>query len=140
MHVSLRRSTIAAVAVSLAIAGTAVLAPIASASTTAPYIQEGSRGQAVVCLQWALAFAVDPGLQKDGIDGPLTTRDVKQFQKNIGVSQDGIVGPKTGDDVYYDDAELGVTPNCFPYIPTDANCPAPACAVHPQAVNGKTHE
>jgi hypothetical protein len=91
-------------------------------------------------LQWALAFAVDPGLQKDGIDGPLTTRDVKQFQKNIGVSQDGIVGPKTGDDVFYDDAELGVTPNCFPYIPTDANCPAPACAVHPQAVNGKTHE
>lgn len=83
----------------------------------AAYIQEGSRGQGVICLQWALAFAVDPSLQKDGI-----------------------VGPKTGDGVYYDDAQLGITPNCFPYIPTDGNCPAPACALRSQAVSGKTNE
>lgn len=140
MHVFSKRSAVIAVAASLAVAGTVALAPIASASTTAPYIQEGSRGQAVVCLQWALFFAVDHNLQKDGVDGPLTTKDVKLFQKNIGVSQDGIVGPKTGDDVFYDDAELGITPNCFPYIPTDGNCPAPACAVHSGAVNGKSPE
>lgn len=58
----------------------------------------GSRGIDVITLQKKL------NLHQDGIFGPLTEEDVKEFQKSNGLTIDGIVGAKTW-------AKLGVTSN-----------------------------
>jgi peptidoglycan hydrolase-like protein with peptidoglycan-binding domain len=106
----------ASVACSAAIA-TSVAAGTASASTTAPYIREGSRGTGMVCVQKALND-LGARLVADGIDGSKTTAAVKTFQKKVGFQVDGIVGPNTGSYLYSRDQALGIGATCFPVVPT----------------------
>lgn len=57
-------------------------------------IKNGSRGNDVTVLQKALNN-LGYDLSVDGIFGPKTEDDVKDFQKKNNLSVDGIVGPKT---------------------------------------------
>lgn len=96
---------------------TTVAVGTADASTSAPYVREGSRGPGVKCVQEALNKAVHAELVVDGIDGPATTSAVKTFQYRYGLSEDGIVGPRTGEDVWAWDLSMGLN-SCYPYVPT----------------------
>jgi zinc D-Ala-D-Ala carboxypeptidase len=102
------------------LAGT--IATAADASTTAPYIREGSRGGGVTCVQLVLIYSgIAPSLNADGIDGPLTTAAVKKFQSSRGLSADGVVGPATGTvmDQYVRAHLTGGGPDdCYSVLPT----------------------
>lgn len=54
-----------------------------------PLIGNGARGAVVKCLQKML------GISADGIFGPNTLKNVKQFQYNNGLVSDGLVGRNT---------------------------------------------
>jgi peptidoglycan hydrolase-like protein with peptidoglycan-binding domain len=112
---------VGAVSSVLALASVSVVAfaGTASASTTAPYIRYGSRGEGVNCVQATMNYYDDAGLVVDGIDGPATTAAVKHFQKVSGLSADGIVGPLTGDDIWDLDFSTSLRlMGCYPYLPT----------------------
>ncbi|WP_051712035.1 peptidoglycan-binding domain-containing protein [Streptomyces sp. NRRL S-350] len=100
------------------------LSGTAQASHTAPYVQEGSRGTAVSCVQ---AFLNSVGLghriAADGVFGPDTKSMVEDFQRAYGngLSIDGVVGPRTGTalwNMYWHANPLGVMDYCYEYIPT----------------------
>lgn len=110
--------SIAASAACATVLATAVVAGTASASTTAPFIREGSRGTGVTCVQKALNN-LGAHLVPDGIDGPLTTAAVKTFQREVGFTVDGIVGPETGTYLYSRDEALGLGATCYRFVPTD---------------------
>lgn len=118
------RKSLLATGVTLAALGASalLLAPTASASTSAPYIRYGSSGAGVTCVQKALAFGA--GLltpsDVDGQDGPKTTTAIREYQANVGIPVDGIVGPQTGDHLMYDEELIGLYSACYPYIPTSS--------------------
>jgi peptidoglycan hydrolase-like protein with peptidoglycan-binding domain len=108
--------------VGVAMAGGAFIATTvataAGASTTAPYIREGSQGSGVTCAQLVLIYTVAPNLNADGIDGPLTTAAVETFQRDYGLSADGIIGPATGTRMYQLSVQLFGSTTCYQYLPT----------------------
>lgn len=112
----------AAAAIGLsAVSMTLLSATGASASPWARYIQEGSTGTGVRCVQEALNVWDGAGLVVDGIDGPRTTRAVENFQSREGLAVDGIVGPNTGDLIYDIDYYYVSYPspgNCYANVPT----------------------
>jgi peptidoglycan hydrolase-like protein with peptidoglycan-binding domain len=115
------KPTIARIAAPLlggVILATSLAASPASASTTAPYIREGSSGIGVLCVQIALNFFDNAGLTVDGIDGPATTRAVKNFQAEEHVAVDGIVGPITGQSIWNIDNQIHAQ-YCYSYVPTE---------------------
>ena len=92
----------------------------ASASTTAPYIRQGSVGTGVKCVQLALnQFDTTLHLAVDGVDGPRTTAGVKEFQNALRLIVDGIVGPATGNVIWSVDNVIGAQ-YCFSYVPTSS--------------------
>ncbi|MFD9687202.1 peptidoglycan-binding protein [Kitasatospora sp. NPDC059146] len=102
------------------------LSGTAEASTTAPYVQKGSHGPAVSCVQ---AFLNGVGLGHriavDGDFGPDTEGMVEDFQRAYGngLSRDGIVGPKTGTALwnsYWQINPQGGLQYCYDYIPTNS--------------------
>lgn len=101
-----------------AVLATGIAVAPASASTTAPYIREGSQGVGVVCVQIALNFFDNAGLTVDGIDGPKTTQAVEAFQKIERTAQDGIVGPITGQSIWNIDGQIDAG-YCYQYVPTE---------------------
>src|SRR5215211_1489128 len=102
-----RRNLPASRKVGVAIAASAILAPLAqqtasaqestaststttaTASTSSGLLRQGSRGPAVSALQSQL------GIAADGIFGPATKAAVISFQQRNGLLVDGIVGPQT---------------------------------------------
>lgn len=115
--------TAIAVRVGATVAGGTILAACiatgtAFASTTAPYIREGSQGTGVKCVQRALNANFHAGLVVDGIDGTKTTAAVKAFQREVMIQVDGIVGPESGTYLYSQDENLGLGATCYPYVPT----------------------
>jgi peptidoglycan hydrolase-like protein with peptidoglycan-binding domain len=99
------------------LAGT--VATAASASTTAPYIREGSRGAGVLCAQLVFIWTgIAPNMKADGIDGPQTTAALKTFQHDEGLAVDGVIGPATGSILWqilhYNIGDSG----CYAYLPT----------------------
>ncbi|MFJ5779536.1 peptidoglycan-binding protein [Streptomyces sp. NPDC093094] len=120
-HPLVKKAALLAASVTVAVTGSA---GIAGASTSAPYLQYGSRGEGVKCVQiavnWANAFQVE--LAEDGIWGKQTQYAVVAFQRwKLGDSQaDGIVGPNTGDKLMETLREYNVaTANyCYRYLPT----------------------
>lgn len=96
MRASLRRGTVALVAVAVltAAAGTGVSladspgATVGAASSVVT-VRKGDRGPAVKTVQRRLR------LTADGVFGPATHRAVKRFQKRKGLGADGVVGPVT---------------------------------------------
>jgi peptidoglycan hydrolase-like protein with peptidoglycan-binding domain len=139
MRTILRRAGVTAGALALLAAGTAVLAPTASASPTAPLLGEGSAGTGVKCVQGAVNVGLisrgEKPLAVDGIYGPATKSAVRAFQGWLGLSVDGVVGPITGDKIVFVnneyDTPAGVV--CFNFVPTDGNFCAPCNA---QTANG----
>jgi peptidoglycan hydrolase-like protein with peptidoglycan-binding domain len=97
----------------------AVAVAPASASTTAPYIREGSHGTGGRCVHTALNDNFGAHLTVDGIDGAKTTAAVKAAQRTIGYAADGIIGPLTGSYLYSEDVNAGIGPTCYPVVPTD---------------------
>ncbi len=59
-----------------------------------PQIQQNG-DPTVMIIQQQLNTLLKKGLVVDGINGPLTTTAIKEFQGIMGLSQDGIWGPKT---------------------------------------------
>jgi peptidoglycan hydrolase-like protein with peptidoglycan-binding domain len=117
-RVKLTTARIAASLVGGAVLATGIAVAPASASTTAPYIREGSQGTGVVCVQIALNFFDNAGLAVDGIDGPQTTKAVEAFQGIEHVAADGIVGPMTGQFIDNVDNQIDAQ-HCYQYVPTE---------------------
>jgi peptidoglycan hydrolase-like protein with peptidoglycan-binding domain len=111
-----KRGALISGALGIVATATVAMAPLASASTTAPYIRDGSRGFGVWCVQYALntqGFHLD----EDSKFGPATLAAVKQFQRDTDLPADGIVGPYTGDEIAGADSSWGA-PNCESAVPT----------------------
>jgi peptidoglycan hydrolase-like protein with peptidoglycan-binding domain len=81
-----RRSAVAVLGASLALAGGAMAQSGGAGSAAA---KSSVRGSGVVALQQAL------GIPADGIYGPQTRRAVIAFQRAHGLTVDGIAGPQT---------------------------------------------
>ena len=114
----IRRALAAAVPAAL---GAAILASPAHASTTAPSIKYGSRGQGVVCVQGALELFGFKNVAPDGVDGTITTNAVIQFQKDMHLVADGVVGPLTGSALLNYEVSIGYGFDaypCYTYVPT----------------------
>lgn len=113
---------IAVPAVGASILAAAVGVGSASASTTAPWVREGSQGLGAQCVQAGLNYADNAGLSVDGIDGSKTTAAVRVFQRKFGLSADGVVGPQTGNllwDAIKNDEGVGVPYFfCYNNLPT----------------------
>ncbi|MFD8205442.1 peptidoglycan-binding protein [Streptomyces sp. NPDC059695] len=95
----------------------------AGASTSAPYLSYGSRGDGVTCVQAAvnLAHAVSVPLEIDGAWGDRTQAGVVAFQRwKLGDSQaDGVVGPDTGDRMMQVLSQApALAEQCYDYLPT----------------------
>ena len=77
----------------------------AAGATERPPLQEGSTGEDVKLLQMKLRHVRERAhdvsktgqARIDGIFGPLTRKDVADFQTDTGLKADGIVGPRTWD-------------------------------------------
>jgi peptidoglycan hydrolase-like protein with peptidoglycan-binding domain len=72
--------------------------PATAAATvlTWPYVKKGASGHPVKTLQRLLNFrGASPTLVIDGEFGPLTDREVRDFQRSHALAVDGIVGPNT---------------------------------------------
>ena len=121
-----KRASVVTGSLVLLTAVVAVLAPTASASTTAPYLKEGSAGIGVKCVQSAvnnsLIQAGKPGIAIDGDFGPATKSGVLYYQSAVGVAQDGIVGPLTGNDIMITIREYSLMPaeECYDNVPTSS--------------------
>jgi hypothetical protein len=83
-----RRSAVAVLGASLALAGGA-MAETTSSSTGGAAASPSISGSGVVALQRAL------GITADGVYGPQTRRAVRAFQRSHGLAVDGIAGPQT---------------------------------------------
>ena len=83
-----RRSAVAVLGASLAVAGGA-MANTTSSSTGGAAAASSVRGSGVAALQRAL------GIAADGVYGPQTRRAVRAFQRSHGLVVDGIAGPQT---------------------------------------------
>jgi peptidoglycan hydrolase-like protein with peptidoglycan-binding domain len=114
---SLCRVGTAVAALAAASVAAVALAGTASASTSAPHILYGSRGEGVKCVQAALNDYDHAGLHEDGIDGPATTAAIRHFQREMGLTADGIVGPRTGDFIWTINSGDGAY-SCYDYVPT----------------------
>ncbi|MFI5758898.1 peptidoglycan-binding protein [Streptomyces sp. NPDC051569] len=57
-------------------------------------LREGARGEAVKVLQRQL-ISLGYRLKAEGIFGPVTDRDVRDFQRTHHLTPDGVVGPRT---------------------------------------------
>jgi len=82
-----RRSAVAVLAASLALAGGAMAEGTSSSGGASATTQ--ASGSSVVALQRAL------GITADGVYGPQTRRAVRAFQRAHGLVVDGIAGPQT---------------------------------------------
>lgn len=72
--------------------------PYGKVSSTSGNLSNGSRGEGVKALQYALnelGFGNSGTQSLDGVFGAGTANAVKAFQKAMGISADGIVGPAT---------------------------------------------
>lgn len=122
MNVRTAAVRIAGPVVGAAVLATAIGVGTANASTTAPYIHNGTHGVGAECVQAGLNYADNAGLTVDGVDGALTTAAVKTFQRRNGLSVDGIVGPATGDilwrDILADEASSTPYIFCGLWLPT----------------------
>jgi peptidoglycan hydrolase-like protein with peptidoglycan-binding domain len=83
-----RRSAVAVLGASLALAGGA-MAQSSSSSSSGAAAASSVRGAGVAALQRAL------GIPADGIYGPQTRGAVRAFQRSHGLVVDGIAGPQT---------------------------------------------
>jgi hypothetical protein len=92
MRTVFRRTGIAVGAIALVAGGTTIFAPLASASTTAPYLQEDSKGIGVKCVQFAAnvswTLAGHPPIAIDGDFGPATKAALLVFQHNVDVAHE----------------------------------------------------
>ena len=84
----------------------------AQARIGAPWLQTGSTGRGVQCVQRAVGTAID------GIYGANTKQAVKNFQASHQLAVDGIVGPNTGDDIWNFDSHTAGYTDCYQYLPT----------------------
>jgi peptidoglycan hydrolase-like protein with peptidoglycan-binding domain len=84
-----RRSAVAVLGASLALAGGALAQSSSSSSTGGAAAASSVRGSGVAALQRAL------GIPADGIYGPQTRKAVRRFQRAHGLAVDGIAGPQT---------------------------------------------
>lgn len=124
MRAQIKRWIVApTMAVGIAAGAIAAAMPQASASTTAPYLREGSRGTGVYCVQETLnlEFALEPQFQVtvDSIFGPKTLASVKEFQREERFTVDGVVGPQTGNYMaLLDTNNYPYLRSCVNYLPT----------------------
>jgi hypothetical protein len=84
-----RRSAVAVLGASLALAGGALAQSSSSSSTGGAAAASSVRGSGVAALQRAL------GIPADGVYGRQTRRAVRAFQRSHGLVVDGIAGPQT---------------------------------------------
>lgn len=124
MRAQIKRWIVApTMAVGVAAGLIAAAMPQASASTTAPYIREGSRGMGVYCVQETLnlEFTLEPQYQVtvDSIFGPKTLASLKQFQLEHRFTVDGVVGRQTGSYMaLLDTNNWPYLRDCVNYLPT----------------------
>jgi peptidoglycan hydrolase-like protein with peptidoglycan-binding domain len=123
VHARIKRLIVVpAMAAGIAVGILAGVMPSASASTTAPYIHEGSRGTGVVCVQLTVndELAAEPQfhVDVDGIFGPKTLAAVKEFQRWERFTVDGVVGRQTGSYMALLDTNNFGLPGCINYLPT----------------------
>jgi murein L,D-transpeptidase YcbB/YkuD len=70
--------------------------PATGSGSTSCLMQQGSSGDHVRALQWALLLCQGKSdLTIDGIWGPKTTAAVQSFQRSKNLRPDGIYGPET---------------------------------------------
>ncbi|MGW2253076.1 peptidoglycan-binding domain-containing protein [Kitasatospora sp. NPDC001660] len=89
-------------AATLTLGAGAALGLAVGTASAASTIQWGSSGQPVWCVQTAMNYLDNAGLDPDSQFGQLTYNAVVAYQGSKGIQQDGQVGPITGGDIKAD--------------------------------------